>query len=164
MILGVVKVEDIYQRLMDTHELPADKAQKIIEEIEAQIFIPLHKKLMDLDAEEEKKIQRSGQESSREDILAEIEKEPEPIIVHNPIPIKITPVEPVVINNPGITKPFSIASTKEIDVQEPMLSTGTVASGVQADPISVGLTQPTVAQAQKPVTKFAADPYRESIE
>lgn len=176
MLLGVVHVEELYERLTDTHQVPQDKAKKIIEEIELQIFNPMHKKLMELPSEEvvEKK---AG--TPRDTILAEIEKEPEIFInlnmdsVNNestPSPIKTPPHD-------GIVKPFSVTkSASPIEKKEPLvetrpqivtaplsINTGTV-TGVQQDPIASALTQKTQTQApiqtQKP---YAADPYREPI-
>lgn len=94
MILGIIKVNDLYERLVDDHELEEIKVQKIIQEIEAKIFDPLHKKLMTIDTREEgidpkdptpsnsisqPEIKEMSEEDpeSRDSILAEIEKEPE---------------------------------------------------------------------------------------
>jgi len=178
MILGAVKVDDLYERLMDVHEIPQDKAQKIIQEMENQIFNPLHKKLMELEEKDtqeepvslvmgEKQSNTMEQEvMSRDDILAEIEKESAPIVKPLNPPANTIPVNKMP-EDKGVTKPFTLASTKEIDVQEPMLSAGKVVEGVQQDPVSAGLKSSTVTQpqpVQTPVAPRANDPYRESIE
>lgn len=164
MILGAVKVEDLYERLTDTHELPDDKARKIIQEIEMAIFNPLHKKLMDLDKEDSSSMEESSSKSDNErnSMLAEIEKETEPISKPAPKfdPSKINQNPKNEEQNSGITKPFSINPTKTIDVKEQELASGPVAQGVQEDPVATSLTQTTVVQ--KP--KNAIDPYREPIE
>ncbi len=192
MLLGVVKVQDIYERLMDVHELPEDKAKKIIEEIEELIFKPMHQKLMDL---EEKETRQSNslasaslnnptsvpdKEPSRDDILAEIEKEPIPVIIKpimapQPVPIapvvevaKVETVEVDTENDIRIKRPFSISYSQEVSPSKPLLEKP--AEGVQQDPVSVGLGQATVVKAQEPqasqapTKSYVADPYRESIE
>jgi hypothetical protein len=178
MLLGAVKVDDLYERLTDTHEMPDDKAKKIIEEAEAQIFKPLHQKLLALDAaDEQKEIESKPKGSvppmivmgsqSRDAILAEIEKEPEPITINKPAPLVETKPVDVPMQNSGIVEPFSLSQTKEIKIEEPALAMGEVAQGVQAEPVSTGLTQPTVMRApveQPPVKSYVADPYREPIE
>lgn len=165
MILGAVKVEDLYERLTDAHELPDDKARKIIQEIEVAIFDPLHKKLVDLDKTNPVSNKASSVEDhgDRDSILAEIEKEPEIITKPAPKfdPSKINQNQTQEVQDFGITKPFSINSTKVVDIKESELAAGPVAQGVQEDPVATALTQPTVVQAPK---NYAADPYREPIE
>lgn len=178
MLLGAVKVDDMYERLTEIHEMPDDKAKKIIEEAEAQIFKPLHQKLLALDAADEQKEREAKPKGSvppmivmdapsRDVILAEIEKEPESVTIRKPVP----QVEPnafdVPMQNPGIIEPFSLSQTKEIKIEEPALAMGQVAQGVQAEPVNTGLTQPTAMHApveQPPVKSYVADPYREPIE
>jgi hypothetical protein len=178
MLLGAVKVDDLYERLTETHEMPDDKAKKIIEEAEAQIFKPLHQKLLALDAADEQKERETKPKSSvppmivmggpsRDAILAEIEKEPEVIAVNKSIQQPETKPANVPMQNPGIVEPFSLSQTKEIKIEEPALAMGQVAQGVQAEPVSTGLVQPTVMRApieQPPVKSYVADPYREPIE
>lgn len=166
MILGAVKVEDLYERLTDTHELPDDKARKIIQEIEMAIFNPLHKKLVDLDKTNPVPNNESNSVedvTDRDSILAEIEKEPEPIVKPVPKfdPSKINQSPERIEQDTGIVKPFSINLTKEVDVKEPELAPGPVAQGIQEDPVAAALTQPTVVQTPK---NYVADPYREPIE
>jgi hypothetical protein len=167
MILGAVDVEDVYERLMDIHEIPEDKAQKIIGEIETQIFNPLHKKLIELDSVDTKETKESNEtKDSRANILAEIEKEPAPVIPKLNFDALKQQITAPVVEDKGITKPFTIASTKVVDVQEPMLATGKIVEGAQEDPVSAGLKNPTVTQAQPvqaPEKPYVADPYRESI-
>jgi len=171
MILGAVQVEELYERLIETHEIPEDKTRKIIEEIEMQIFNPLHKKLIELDGVEDKKT-KIIEPASRDYILAEIEKEPEPIKPKITIQIPQAQATSVsstittgaqVVEDPGVTKPFSISSHTTVDTKELELPTGKVAEGVQEDPIHAGLTQATATTqpVQKPAT---SDPYREPIE
>lgn len=205
MILGVLQAKDLFERLVEVHEMPADKAQKVIEEIEAQIFAPLHQKLVELDDEEVAVTPPSApvaasyasspvpplatfvsvtpapaDKTTRDDILAEIEKEPEPLIkINKPVePVSVTqPVVDVfkpaisldVENDIGIARPFSLPLAKEVEISEPIITVDSVAKGVQIDPIATGLGQPTSMQAQAPVisapTKsYVADPYREPIE
>lgn len=168
MILGAVQVGELYERLIETHEIPEDKTRKIIEEIEVQIFNPLHKKLIEIDGVEDKKVSQA-EPVSREDILAEIEKEPEPIKPKITFQIPQAQSTPSVskppqhVEDPGITKPFSISSHTTVDAKELELPTGKIAEGVQEDPIHAGLTQATATTqpVQKPAT---LDPYREPIE
>ncbi len=198
MILGVVKVSDLYERLTDVHEMPADKAKKVIEEIETLIFIPLHKKLMDLEEKETKQVgalekqslrtsmEVPGKEPTRDDILAEIEKDPEPAVIkpfilqtNIPEPVAEEVINPVIDisstpevsseNDIRIARPFTLSTSKVMDVQEPELGMGKVAEGVQQDPVNTGLNQPTVMKTQVEATQapsksYVADPYREPLE
>ena len=84
MLLGAVKVEDVYDRMIDTHELPDDRVQKVLHEIELKIFNPLAKKITGIegyeDSPEDEKagsVVLSGAETehSRDSILAEIEND-----------------------------------------------------------------------------------------
>ncbi len=180
MILGVIQVADLYERLTDTHNMPEDKARKVIEEIEMTIFNPLHQKLMALEAVETKNDTSLTQtatrlevpivEPTRDDILAEIEKEPEAIV------IPITKSEPVVASttpafvedDARIAKPFSLSQSKEIEMEMPAIEMPKPIEGIQSNPVTVGLQQPTVMQAkpvsEAPTKSYAADPYREPIE
>ncbi len=53
MILGAVKVDAVYERLVETHEIPEDKAQKVLYEIESRIFNQLSERLAKADGGEE---------------------------------------------------------------------------------------------------------------
>lgn len=81
LILGVVNVADVYEQLVDGHEIPDEKAQKVLYEIEERIFKPLYQKLAKLNQDEEDMQKSGGQtiadssDESRDDILAEIEKD-----------------------------------------------------------------------------------------
>lgn len=166
MILGAVQVSDLYQRLIEMHELPEDKAQKIIQEIEVQIFEPLHKKLIELDEKNPvENVASSKDIANRNTILAEIEKEPEPLIKLN-FDMKEEEKSPIVQSNPqidtGIVKSFSINPTKDIENKDPLLAQDKVVEGVQKDPVTAGLTSPTITQVQTPPVA-AVDPYRELI-
>lgn len=161
MILGVINGEDLYGRLMDTHEIPEDRVKKIMTEVDVQIFQPLHRKLMEMDGEEE--TAPKSVEEERNDTIAEIEKEPEAVIR-----------KPLNFNVPGDKaeekkeeKPFVVSDSKEVEVQEPALDAGKIVTGVQEDPVSSAIQnpvvvkqEPTKAAPQKPVV----DPYREPIE
>lgn len=179
VLLGVVTAEELYGRLIETYEIPEDKAQKIIQEAERQIFSPMYKKLMELPSEDEQdKTVKSA--TSRDAILAEIEKEPE-IFVNlnvasmNNSPVKSTTQTP---SHDGIARSFSLSqSASPVEKKEPLvetrsqvvaaplsINTGTV-TGVQEDPIASVLTQKTQTQAPVQTPKpYVADPYREPIE
>lgn len=188
MILGVVSVGDLYERLVEVYEIPDDKCRKIIQEIEDLIFNPLQQKLISIDGVEDEDqkeekpnpVLETKQDSHRDAILAEIEKEPEPLIKLNfgakTEEIKPTPVaavagqaqvKPDTVVDSGIVKPFTIMPVKET---EKPLSTQEIKPvvGVQADPISTGLKTPTITQVNTQTTDtqktYVADPYREPIE
>jgi hypothetical protein len=167
MLLGALSVTDLYEQLTNAHELPDDKAKKIIGEVESQIFNPLHQKLIALDKKEEPKGPSMGLTPSRDDILAEIEKEP--VLVTKPEKTSFsaamsasvsTPATPA--NDIGINKPFSLSTDKAVEVQAPSIGSGEVVTGVQQDPVATGLQKPTVTAA--PTKSYVADPYREPIE
>lgn len=192
MILGVIDVGEVYERLMDVHELPEDKARKVIEEIEKLIFVPLQQKLMNIEDPVEKKEPPLTQfittnpnvenKQSRDDILAEIEKEPQQIVVNKPI-VPIEPVNPIALTDPlieeaiitvdepqpvGVAKPFRLNFSKDTETVKPQFDIQDVAEGVQIDSVTTGLAQPTVMQVPVqeavPAKSYVADPYRESIE
>lgn len=184
VILGIVSVEDFYDRLINGYELPEDKAGKIIEETENQIFNPLYKKIMELDEKEPAQTALTSTSAAtatptvtphRDEILAEIEKEPEPLIKLNFSPKKEETIisttstlptqtsAPISEVNTGITKPFSLSSEKTVQV-EPQKIEAPVIEPVKTEevkPVETALTQPTVAQAPK---NYSVDPYREPIE
>jgi hypothetical protein len=194
MLIGIAKVEDVYERLIDAHELSPDKAKKILEEIENKIFNPLFKKLSELeDTEETESITTQAQgvrdPENRDEILAEIEKEHTEIVIKpevlkpviNNIPeteIKIntinTPVKESNENviNSGVARPFSFNNAEKVAVKEPLKITEEPVKGIQSDPIASGLSKPTVMAAPlntitpnvPPKTAGAPDPYREPIE
>jgi hypothetical protein len=167
MILGAIQVADFYERLIDVHELPEDKAQKILQEVENQIFNPLHKKLMELDEKESRAELMNG--TPRDQILAEVEKEPEPLIKLNISGTPTKPADPVPMSE-GIARPFSISGVKKesVPVVNPVKIPTTPplnpVQGVQDNPIATGLTQPTSTQTPPTTKPYAADPYREPIE
>jgi hypothetical protein len=186
MILGIVSAEDLYERLTDVHEIPDDKAKKIIEEVERQIFNPLYKKIMELDekAESNPVSTPSVPTSSvaaphRDEILAEIEKEPEPLIKLNFSPKKeesvapvSTPTKPVnpapatnveSVSNPGVVKPFTLSSEKTVQVEAKQIEAPVVepVKTEEVKPVETALAKPTVASAPK---NYSVDPYREPIE
>lgn len=80
LILGVVKAGDVYEELVENHDVSKEKAQKILYEMEQRIFKPMFQKLAEIDGQEED-VQKSGGQTitsadeSRDDILAEIEKD-----------------------------------------------------------------------------------------
>lgn len=83
LILGVIKSDDMYERLSEVHEIEEDQAQKIMQDLEDRIFNPLYKKLVQLENTNEPqkegiltRAQKSEDPESRDDILAEIEREP----------------------------------------------------------------------------------------
>jgi hypothetical protein len=90
LILGVIKVEDLYEDLVENHELTEEKAQKVLYEIEGRIFQQLNARLAKMDDDDER-TQKKGEATgttvvsgakpadvSRDDILAEIEKDEVP--------------------------------------------------------------------------------------
>jgi hypothetical protein len=183
VLLGVVTAEELYNRLIETHEVPEDKAQKIIQEAESQIFSPMYKKLMELPSEDEED-KTAKPATPRDAILAEIEKEPEIFVNLNVASIKSNTMSNIIetpsSQNVGIVKPFSmnqiapLAEKKEIPqekkteiVTSPPSFNMAAVTGVQEDPVASLLTQPTQVQAASPVVSpkpYTADPYREPIE
>lgn len=173
MLLGVTNAQDMYERLIEVHQVPEDKSRKILEEMEQLIFNPLYKKLTELPAQENSvssEIKTST--TPRDEMLAEIEKEPEPLIKLNFAPketVSTESVKPSSVEQTGITQPFSISKEtnvvlekKEISAAAPMPQ---AVEGVQQDPVASALTKPTVAQNPQATTKpYASDPYREPIE
>lgn len=169
MILGAIQVADFYERLVDIHELPEDKAQKILQEVEGLIFNPLHKKLMELETKEPEVEMQMAPATPRDQILAEVEKEPEPLIKLNFAGSDIKPAEPV-SRNQGIVEPFSISSVKKeplpVEATPKVVSTPPLnpVQGMQTNPVASGLTQSTATQATTAPKPYVADPYREPIE
>ena len=173
MLIGVTKAVDLYEQLTEVHEIPEDKAQKIIQEIEVQIFNPLYKKMMELDEKDSSTTSTKAPITPRDEILAEIEKEPEVLIKFNTASKESTPApkqETSPISDPGITKPFTASPTTTMQVETekitaPAGQSNTPAQpivpvqGVQENPVASALTKPTVTA--KP---YSADPYREPIE
>jgi hypothetical protein len=160
-------VADFYERLVDIHELPEDKAQKILQEVEGLIFNPLHKKLMELETKEPE-VQMTPT-TPRDQILAEVEKEPEPLIKLNFAGSDIKPAEPVSMGQ-GIVQPFSISSVKKeplpVEPTPKVVSTPPLnpVQGMQTNPVASGLTQSTATGAAPTPKPYVADPYREPIE
>lgn len=178
MLLGAIGAPDLYERLVEAHEVPEDKAQKILQEIESQIFIPLHTKLMEMDKNEKSKEAPSAtntvSSAPRDQILAEIEKEPEPLIKLNFNKTEQAPAQKVEFADSadsGIVKPFTISQTSTptvapvIEQVKPETSIVKPVTETPKDPVATNLTTPTVAvnpaQTPKP---YSADPYREPIE
>ncbi len=85
IILGVADADEVYERMIDTHNLSEDQARRVLGDIETHIFNPLYKKLVALDSQENDtpgiltRAQKSEDPESRDDILAEIEREPQGI-------------------------------------------------------------------------------------
>ncbi len=84
MILGAVKVEDVYLRLIEVHEIADEKAQKVLREVEERIFNPLFEQLSKLPGDEDDGVEITEDEPvvgstkiSRDSILAEIETDVE---------------------------------------------------------------------------------------
>ncbi len=122
MLLGVAKVADVYERLIDVHELSEDRTKKVLEEVENKIFNVLHKKLAELEDEDVKKdalvtptisvIDSSKKVEDNEDrdaILAEIEKDEVTEMIVKPIikPITETKIEEVKVS-PVAVQPLTI--------------------------------------------------------
>jgi hypothetical protein len=180
MVLGVVEIGDVFERLIDVHNLPEDKVQKILTEVERQIFGPMHQKLLEVSSEQPGSEQ--GVES-REAVLAEIEKEPQPVVRPSIQAITPTPIIPQQVSGPS--EPFSlnldeevipikdeeikptivsvdnIIDTTSIDSQTPIILNPTSMTETK-NPIELNLTQPTAVSA--PTKNYVADPYREPIE
>jgi hypothetical protein len=182
MILGIIKTEDLYERLTDVHEIPSDKAQKIIEEVERQIFNPLYKKIMELDEKPESNpvsapsvLMSPVVAPHRDEILAEIEKEPEPLIklnfspkkeesVASATPVNLAPTTNVEsISDSGVVKPFTLSPEKTVQVEAKQIEAPVVelVKTEEVKPVETALTKPTVASAPK---NYSVDPYREPIE
>jgi hypothetical protein len=173
MLIGVTKAVDLYEQLIEVHEIPEDKAQKIIQEIEVQIFNPLYKKMMELDEKDSSTTSTKTPITPRDEILAEIEKEPEVLIKFNTASKESTSTpkqETSPISDPGITKPFTVSAGTTMQVEAEKIAAPTEQSntpaqpiapvqGVQENPVAAGLTKPTATA--KP---YSADPYREPIE
>ena len=181
MILGVIQVEDLYERLMDVHEIPEDKTKKIIGEMEQHIFNPLYKKMMELEPDE-LSAEPVSESEHRDTILAEIEKEPEPLIKLNLNSIQNTQTvadsssnvsNQMVSNSPqadGIVKPFSIPSKDPVvppppPPPPPPIESKKIVEGAIDNPIKATLQNPTITinPEQKP-KGYTPDPYREPIE
>ena len=186
LILGIVDIEDIFNRLIETHELPQDKVQKILTEVEKQIFEPMHQKLIALDEKDTPKptaqpqavknslnpilsTPKEPKDMSREDILSEIEKDPEPMIKKEipKIDFDISEnqtqsfEEEKPFKDDGIIEPFSLNPDASFSTQ--------VTPQPIDEPVESALTKPTVAQIPVPPPpplkkEYAADPYREPIE
>ncbi len=177
MILGVIEAEDLYERLMDVHEIPEDKAKKIIGEIEQQIFNPLYKKITELDT-----VSKSDPLSSsnagpthRDEILAEIEKEPDPIIKLNlNQSVEVKKQDSQMQQSKSLSdsssvnesiKPFTIASTQEVVSSNPPIESGKIIEGTVENPIKTTLQNQTITVNPEQKTKgYVQDPYREPIE
>jgi len=107
MILGIVTVDDVYERMIDVHEYSEDKTKKILQEIESRIFNPMTKVLSELDEPEPKdsivtraqqysassgqvdalrtpqepeEVKNPQQDEARDTILKQIEEEPEDLM------------------------------------------------------------------------------------
>jgi hypothetical protein len=189
LLLGIIEVGDFYQRLVEGYEMPEDKAKKILEETDRQIFDPIYKKIMELDEKSEAISSNLGTStnssvatSPRDEILAEIEKEPEPLIklnfntkkeesiqalsnsvVPNASPVSTMPISTQTNSNPGVVKPFTISSEKSVQVEAKQIEAPIVepVKTEEVKPVETALVQPTVAQAPK---NYPVDPYREPIE
>ncbi len=85
LILGVIKVEDLYDDLVENHELTEEKAQKVLYEIEQHIFQQLNARLAKMDVGETGSayIKPKADDVSRDDILAEIENDVPPPVLSN---------------------------------------------------------------------------------
>lgn len=176
LILGIVDIEDIFNRLIETHELPQDKVQKILTEVEKQIFEPMHQKLIALDEKDTPKpisnpeaskssfnpilsMTKEPKDMSRDDILSEIEKDPESIVKQVEKPTK----------DDGIIEPFSLYPQASYSTQVEQQSEPK--KELVEEPAESALTQPTVAQIPPPPPpphtikkEYTADPYREPIQ
>lgn len=178
MLLGALESRDLYDQLTEGYSLPDDKARKILEELENAIFSPLYKKLTEMDATKESSsktnVTNSVPSVPRDQILAEIEKEPEPLIKLNFNKTEQAPAQKVEFADSadsGIVKPFTISQTSTptvapvIEQIKPETSIVKPVTEAPKDPIATNLTTPTVAvnpaQTPKP---YSADPYREPIE
>jgi hypothetical protein len=174
LILGIVDIEEVFERLVEVHELPQDKVQKILTEVEKQIFDPMHHKLTELEKEDTTNIPMNSTVSkevdmniSRDQILNEIEKDIE--VIEKPVMPKIN----VNLNQTntysedasvGVREPFSLSDAPKSTPVKPVMQE------TIHNPIASTLTQPTVARSSEipppppPVRNYAADPYREPIE
>lgn len=175
MLLGALESRDLYDQLTEGYLLPDDKARKILEELENAIFSPLYKKLTEIDTSKEAPSATNSVSSApRDQILAEIEKEPEPLIKLNFNKTEQAPAQKVEFADSadsGIVKPFTISQTSTptvapvIEQVKPETSIVKPVTETPKDPVATNLTTPTVAvnpaQTPKP---YSADPYREPIE
>lgn len=181
MILGVIDIEEVFNRLIEVHELPQDKVQKILQEVERQVFDLMHNKLIELEKQdlgaEKKQIATPSStfddvHVSRDEILNEIEKEEPEIVINTNTPVSTsaqsTPMSSPDMSTGGVREPFSLTFKKEEQVPEIRQP---VAHETIDDSVDLGLTQSTVAKSPDlpppppPVAKsYVVDPYREPIE
>lgn len=180
MILGIVEIGDVFERLMEVHELPEDKAQKILTEVERQIFGPMHKKLLEVGPEEEsnssspvsastpastsisqsKPMTATTHALMREEALSEIEKEPEPVIKNIPPIIDLTASKNLSQKSSapqsGPIEPFSLSFNTSDDTKEVVLpgeinlAPITENSVEEKNPVELNLTNSTVVETDKP--------------
>ena len=146
MILGIVDMEQVFKRMMEIHELPEDKVQKVLIEVEKQIFEPMYSELSKLQPSDEK-------------------TKEEPFLTPEPEPESYVPSRP---------SPFSIGKTDTNSVEQKPSPVENVSEQIDIDdPVSSTLNQPTVAEPQivqpqnqnKPKqNNYSIDPYREPIE
>ncbi len=158
MLLGIVHSEDLYNRLIDVHEIPEDKTRKIFGEIEAQIFEPMYKKISEIPDEE--KLDES-KEIHRDEILREIEKEEKPLITFNFSQNKEEAIQNTVEETkPGVTKPFTVSTNTTVQVEPQKIEAPEPIKVENAKPLEDALKAPTIAQTKS----YSVDPYREPIE
>ncbi len=186
LLLGVVNVSDLYERLIEKHQIPQDKVEKIIQEVETQIFNPMYKKMMEMpDVEETKTAPIIAHtpalpKTERDALLAEIEREPEVFVnlnvasIQDTQKIKEEKTPAIEVEN---TKPFVPSADMSLTVDTDKLAAPSIpkpldikanivpAQGVQDNPVAAGLTTPTATTPSAPIAKsYVADPYREPIE
>ena len=121
MLLGVVKVNELFERMIDVHDLSEDRTKKVLEEVDSKIFTVLHKKLSELeDKEPEPVILKpvsvpsiatisTNDTQDRDSILAEIEKEEIPGIVISPIN---KPIMDIKVEEPKTTPSLGVIAPK----------------------------------------------------
>lgn len=176
MILGVVQIEEVFERLIEVHNLPQDKVQKILTEVEKQVFEPMHHKLTDLEKDDTSTPASSVSSStppafsisstpvatptkevtfdsiSRDEILGEIEKDAEPILPKPTTPVvEITPASTpkpfeIPTASTGAREPFSFASQKSTPSGMPIITS--IGEDTMQDPVGSALTKPIVAQTE----------------
>lgn len=176
MILGIADIEEVFERMMTVHELPQDKVQKILLEVEKQIFEPMHSQLTKLEPSKTETSSSAPAPVSAQSQVPEPKEESAPVIpqmsASNTQTPPSTPISNSIPQSSGIREPFSMnANTEEDDdVKIDVDAMDTL------DPVAMNLNQATVSEPEpipapekkeenSPVEKkYAVDPYREPIE
>ena len=173
MILGIADIEEVFDRMMTVHELPQDKVQKILLEVEKQIFEPMHSQLAKLEPSEDKAKPLSSpvppvDTASSQSSALEPKKQDNPHVIpqahsastpNSSTPVNSalsTPISNSVPKSSGIREPFSIKNdidtgSKDMNVNNPVQDDDIkidVDSMDTLDPIAMNLKQTTMSQPE----------------